>query len=365
MMCAVLVLASVSTAFRSDNASAAQITSRTLTLQANGTNGASEAGVAANHLFSFTLPTSGTLGSIKFEYCTTATGGACVAPAGIDVNTPGATLGASTGAVFTAITNVSDNEAYISRTAAAFGGGAVTARLDGVINPTAVNQSFFVRISTYASEDTTGSAIDTGTVTASTATQIELTGIMPESIIFCTGATIALTSGVPDCTTATAGTVSFNQLFSPSATATATSQMAASTNATNGYSITVAGATLASGANTIPDMDVAAASSTGVGQFGLNLVENTGPLPSPVVGSPLAPLSNTTNFKAKASTGFDTAGTFKFDGTANNTVAASDDGGAGPSDIQRYTVSYIVNVSGSQVAGTYTTTLTYVCTAIF
>ena len=51
-----------------------QITLRSLTLIGVGTNGGSKPGVAANNKFTFTVPSVGNqnLGSIKFEYCTTA-----------------------------------------------------------------------------------------------------------------------------------------------------------------------------------------------------------------------------------------------------------------------------------------------------
>lgn len=91
------------------------------------------------------------------------------------------------------------------------------------------------------STDTTGVVLHKETVAASTAEPIILDGTMPESLVFCTGETIGLTSSVPDCGTATDGAISFNQLFSPIPTATATSQMAASTNAGSGYAITVNG----------------------------------------------------------------------------------------------------------------------------
>ena len=94
---------------------------------------------------------------------------------------------------------------------------------------------------------------------------------MPESLVFCTGATISTTGGVPDCTTATAGSVNFNQLFSPTDTATATSQMVASTNAGAGYAITVNGSTLMSGTNQINGIVTAAMGIRGTSQFGLNL----------------------------------------------------------------------------------------------
>ena len=55
-------------------------------------------------------------------------------------------------------------------------------------NPSVLG-TFFVRISTFNSFDATGSPIDRGTVAASTADPIELSGVMPESLVFCTGAT--------------------------------------------------------------------------------------------------------------------------------------------------------------------------------
>jgi hypothetical protein len=186
---------------------------------------------------------------------------------------------------------------------------------------------------------------------------------MPESLVFCTGATVTTTASVPDCATATSGNISFNQLFSPTDTATATSQMAASTNAGFGYNITVAGPTLTSGANTVTAMSAAAAGVRGLSQFGLNLKANTTTTSTPAVGTEVAAASNGTNYKGQAAAGYNTADTFKF--VSGDSVANSSFGGAGGSDAQIFTASYMVNVPGSQPAGTYTTTLTYICTPTF
>lgn len=361
----VMVVATFAYSFRADNASAAQIVTRSLTLQAGATDGGSKAGGVVNHRFDFALPTAGTVGSIKFEYCTTASNGPCVLPTG--TVTTSATLGdESLSAVqgFTMV-NTTNGAPYLTRIASAITANDVAIlRLDTITNPTTVNQSFFVRISTFASTDTTGSAIDTGTVTASTAEPIVITGVMPESLIFCTGETISTTSGIPDCSTATAGAISFNQLFSPSDTATATSQMSASTNANSGYNISVSGPTLTSGSNTIPAMASAAVGVKGTGQFGMNLVLNTTATSTVAVGLNVAPVSNGTDLKANPAANYATPDTFKFT-PSGEVVASSNNGGAGPTNAQIYTSSYIVNVAGSQIAGTYTTTLTYVCTANF
>jgi hypothetical protein len=361
ILLSVLMLAAVfSTAFQWQTVSAAQLTARKLTLQAGATEGGSKPGGVVNHLFNFTVPGGGNVGSIKFLYCKTA-GGTCDMPTGLV--TTAATLGAETGATGFTMVNTTNGAPYLTRTAASITAQAVSYRLDTITNPTDTNTTFYVRITTYISIDATTGATDTGVVAASTATQIVLTGTMPESLIFCTGATIGVTSTVPDCSTATAGAISFNQLFSPADTATATSQMAASTNAGAGYVITVNGPTLTSGGNTIIAMGSATAGVRGLSQFGMNLKLNTTATSTVAVGAEIAPASNGTNFRGEATAGYNTVDTFKF--TTGDTIADSASGGAGGTDSQIYTVSYIVNVSGSQAAGTYTTTLTYICTPTF
>jgi hypothetical protein len=343
------------------SASAAQITSRSLTLQAGASAGGSKPGGVVNHFFQFTVPGGSSVGSIKFMYCTTASG-ACTMPTGLV--TTSATLNLETGITGFTMVNTTNGSPYLTRSAAAVGTNvAATFRLNTITNPTTTNYTFYVRIASYASTDTTGATTDTGTVAASTATQILLDGTMPESLVFCTGATIGLTASVPDCATATAGTISFNQLFSPIDTATATSQMAASTNAGAGYSITVNGPTLTSGSNTITGMGTAAVGVRGISQFGLNLKLNTTTTSTPAIGTEVAPAANGTNYRGQATTGYNTSDTFKF--TTGDVVADSAFGGAGGSDAQIFTIGYIVNVPGSQPAGTYTTTLTYICTPTF
>jgi hypothetical protein len=344
-----------------NTAYAAQITSRSLTLQPGTTDGGSMPGGVVKHFFAFTLPGGSNVGSIEFKYCTTASG-TCTMPTGLV--TTSATLGSESGATGFTMVNTTNGAPYLTRTAASVSAStAVTYQLATVTNPSATNQTFFVRLSTFAATNATGGTTDTGTVAASTATQIVLSGTMPESLVFCTGGTVGTTSSVPDCSTATSGSVSFNQLFSPTDTATATSQMAASTNAGFGYSITVAGPTLTSGANTVTAMGSATTGVRGTSQFGLNLKANTVTTSTPAVGTEIAAASNGTNYKGQAAAGYNTVDNFKF--VSGDSVANSANGGAGGSDAQIYTVAYVANVPGSQPAGTYTSTLTYICTPTF
>lgn len=357
---ALLLFTSVASVYRIDNAFAAQITDRTLTLQTGGGgDGGSMPGGTVDHKFDFDVPTTGTaIGSIKFEYCDTAQVTACSTPTGMDASSVslGAQSGGATGFTIGNGTNApapTANVVYLTRASASNPTQATLSyTLDDVDNPTTANYTFFVRISTYTASDGTGTAIDTGSVAASTANQIDFTGIMPETLIFCTGATVDVT-----CQTITTDTIDFG-LFSPTATVSATSEMAASTNGETGYVITVSGATLTSGSNTISAIGgTAAASSIGSGQFGLNLVDNA----TPNIGSDVTPAFDSGDYLGQPSSEYDTADSFAFNAAATQTVASS----SGPSAAQEYTVSYIVNVAGNQPPGVYTTTLTYICTPTY
>jgi hypothetical protein len=340
---------------------------------AGATDGGSLPNGIVNHKFSFNMVGTPTIGSIKFEYCTIATVEACVAPTGMTGSdgTTNATLGSEAGSAVTgfAMGTRTANSFILTRTAAAVSSNAlVVLQANNIKNPSTANYTFFVRITTYSGTDGATGPVDTGTVAASTANPIQLSGVMPESLIFCTGATINAPAGIPDCSTATAGNVQFNQLFSPSDTATASSQMAASTNALFGYAITVNGPLLTSGSSTIPALapltaDTPVVPTRGISQFGMNLRANTIATSTTPVGADVNQSPNGNDLRGQPTTNYSTVDSFKY--VSGDTIARSDNGGAGPTNAQLYTASYIVNVAGNQLAGTYTTTLTYICTPTF
>jgi hypothetical protein len=117
-------------------------------------------------------------------------------------------------------------------------------------------------------------------------------------------------------------------------------------------------------------MTSATTSAVGTGQFGLNLVLDTAanaasPAPSPL-SADVTPSGGTFE-KGEPLAGFDTGGNaataqYKFNDTGTNNVADSQSAATDP---QIFTATYLVNVAGHQAAGTYTTTLTYICTATF
>lgn len=379
-----LLLASVMQIVFSQSASALQITTRSLTLQRDVINSGTSQGSAPGggalpnngvvaHKFDFTMPANASsFQSIMFQYCTTAAdvgASVCVMPTGLV--TTSATLELESGITGGTMVNTTNGSPYLTFAAAQTIAAStpVSYTLGVITNPSTANQTFFVRVIAYSASNATGTVINNGTVAASTALAIQLDGIMPESLVFCTGATITPVGTVPDCSTASTGIIHFNQLFSPTSTAWATSQMAASTNAGGGYAISVNGPTLTSGANTITAMGTPGQSTFGVSQFGMNLVQNIGTeytnAPAVTSSANIFPTSNTTNLRGQPfpTASYGTAGTFKF--TNGDTVANSGNASLGASDGQIYTVSYIANVPGSQAAGTYSTTLLYICTPTF
>jgi len=122
--------------------------------------------------------------------------------------------------------------------------------------------------------------------------------------------------------------------------------LAASTNATNGYVLTVKGATLT---HTNPSFSITAiggtnsSSSPGNEQFGLNMTATGG---SGTVTSPYV------------EAGYAYAGTAT---TTSQVASASSGDGA----TTTYSVVYIANIASNTEAGSYTTALTYVATANF
>lgn len=303
--------------------------------------GSSGQGVSTTYTIDATTATTASIGSIGFQFCTTATG-ACVTPTGLI--TTGASVTAQNPGGFT-IVNTTNGAPYLTRAAASINAGTATSyTFTGITNPNTANQGYNVRITTYTGSDGATGAVDTGNVALSTAQPVQLTGVTPEILVFCVG-----TSITGNCTTASGSTIDFGD-FSPTSTNSGTSVMQAQTNASSGYVITVNGTTLASGVNTIPALSSSSASVIGTSQFGLNLRANT----TPAVG---ADPSGTGSGVADGN--YNTPNQYQFDsGDAVGSAAA-------PTNANTFTSSYIVNIGGAQAAGVYTATMTYICTASF
>jgi len=328
-------------------ASAAQITARKLTLS---TSSPASSAATTTYTFNFTVPSATVIKSAEAVICTTASG-ACSTPTGFSnssstLASQPTNLGDASGWT---VSTATAGKLRLSKTGnSAAPTGSQTVVFGNVQNPTTTNTTFFARINTY-SDDSWTTGIDSGVVAASTATQIDLTGTMDESLTFCTGTSIT----GQNCGTVSGSSIDFGT-FSSSSTSSGTSVMAASTNGISGYSITINGTTLTcgtcSGSPTIAALSSQTASSTGTAQFGTNLVDNA----TPNVGANV-----TGTGTATATANYGTADQFRF--VTGDSVASA----AAATNANTFTVSYIVNVPGSQAAGTYTATMTYICTATF
>lgn len=309
-------------------ASAAQITGRSVII------GNSAAGATTSYTFNFTVPSATVLQSAAFAACTTASG-VCSTPAGFSASTSTLTaqptnLGDATGWTVNTASAGSLRLSKSGNVAAPVGSQIVS--FSNVVNPSATNATFFIRMTTYSDAAWT-IPVDDGTVAASTAGQITVTASVDETLTF----------------TLASATVPLGSLTT-SATGSGTSSMTASTNATNGYSITVAGTTLTSGANTITALASPTASSTNAKQFGINLMGNS----TPAVGSAVSGSGS-----GVPAAGYNTADLFKF--VSGDTVASA----TAPTNSNTFTTSYIANIDGVTPPGNYSTVLTYVATANF
>ena len=325
-------------------ASAAQLTARKLTLS---TSAPTASAATTTYTFDFTTGTTATFQSFQAQICTTASG-TCTTPTGF-ANSSSTFTSSTLSGTWTVNTSTAGSiRATASGASSTTSGTAKQIVFGNVQNPTTTNTTFFARITLFSDTAYTTS-VDTGTVAASTATQISLTGTMDETLTFCTGTSITGTN----CGTVAGSSVDFGT-FSSSSTSSGTSVMAASTNGVGGYSITINGATLTcgtcSGSPTIAALATQTASSTGTAQFGANLRDNA----TPNVGSDPSGSGSGTY-----TSNYGTADSYRF--VTGDSVASA----SGATNANTFTVSYIVNVPAAQAAGTYTATMTYIATATF
>lgn len=318
---------------------AGEITDRSVTISSSA---AGESGV--NHSFNISVPSSTAIQSFSAKACTTASD-SCTTPSGFDAGSASLLsqptgFGDSSG--WSADTSDPGSIRMQNSTNMTSPGPSQSVTFDGVTNPSDTNTTYFLRITTY-SDDSYTNEIDNGVVTASTAEQVHLTSYVPPILTLCVGVSIPT-----DCSSAKGNSIDLGK-FSPGSTSSGTSQMRASTNAINGYVITVNGSTLSSGSNTIDRLATPTASRIGVSQFGMNLRDNV----NPDVGS------DPTSSGGGTTADYNTVDEFTFND--GDVIAKT----AGPTNFNTYTSSYITNIESQQAAGNYTTTLTYIITATF
>jgi len=307
----------------------------------------SDSAAATSHVkyvVTFTMPGITTIGSIRIQFCsnTSLVDDSCIAPTGFDDSDTAISLQTNAGAF--SISNAStSNELLLTRPPTIEPSSTVSFTFDDITNPASVG-SYFSRIYVYPSSDGSGPATYANGLAFAISRAVGINAEVPPYIKFCLGESITNY----DCSTATEPFSDLGDL-SPTVTSAAQSQMVIASNAQNGYSMWVMGATMMSGGNVINAMNGGTAVK-GVSQFGLNLAANT----TPVIGqNPNGPGSGgvTANYSQQNH--------FRF--VTGDTLAST----LLPDDDRKYTVSYIVNIPSGTPGGVYSTTLTYVCLANF
>lgn len=333
------LLIAVAPVFFYDKTSAADLLSRQIEISDSTVN------AIVTNTFSFTLQTAASLGSIEFEYCTNSpqVGDVCTAPAGLSLSS--ATLTGQTGETgFSIHASSTVNRLILTRIPSPnLSSQPVTYQFSNITNPSTPNETTYVRISTFASNDASGTRTDSGGVAFATTNRLSVQGFVPPYLTFCVGITVSL-----DCTAAAGDFISLGELSKTSPNYS-TSQFAGATNDPGGYSVFLNGTTMSSGTNIINPLGSPQPSSPGSSQFGINLVANSNPGvgQNPAGAGTLAPQG-----------GYSNTNQFKF---VNETIASS----PLPTNPNILTVSYLVNVPTGQTPGIYAATLTYIATAAF
>jgi hypothetical protein len=306
--------------------------------------GSAQPSAVTSHSFQFDIPSTDVVGSIVLEYCNSPVFDIpCVAPTGLDLSA--ATLTNQSGNTGFSIdgANSTANKIVLTRAPVP---GIVTSNsyvFNNVTNPSVLG-SVFIRLSDYSSIDGSGTFIDKGAVAYAVQTSFLVGAYVPPFLKLCVGVNVT-----PNCSSATGNNIDLGILSSSRASA-GQSQFSTATNDPAGYVIYALGETMTSGNNIIPALNTPRASFPGTPQFGINLRANLIPAvgQDPFGVGTGAPTPN-----------YNIPNRFVFN--SGDSIALSNI----PSDYNRMTVSYLVNIQSKQPPGIYATTLTYVATVQF
>lgn len=322
------------------HAAAAVLTNRSITIPTAITN------ATTSHQYHFNYVSANSVGSVVFEYCDNSPimTEPCNAPAGLNV--ANVILGSQSGQTGFIINtgNTTASRIVISRPPLSVVPGAAGYTFNNAVNASTPNKTIFVRISSHATTDGSGTAIDQGAVAFILTSSLAVSAFIPPYLALCAGVNIA-----GNCSSTTGQGISLGMLSSAQANV-GTTQVAAATNDVSGYTLSVLGSTMTSGSNIIPALTNPGVSVAGTGQFGINLRANT----SPAVGQD--PAGNGT---ATPTLPYGQVNMFTYN--SGDIIASS----PLSTDFNIFTVAYLVNVPATQPPGVYSTTLTFVAIASF
>jgi hypothetical protein len=304
-----------------------------------------EPGEISSYTISFRYMSPAAIGSVDMLFCVDPIPyHPCVAPAGLDVSQ--ATLVDQIGETGFSILSQTTNHIILTRTPSVVTNPSSSYVLGNIANPTDPTKSFSIRLKSHTSTDASGSQIDFGSIKGQVAPAILIETQVPPVLIFCVAEQVAM-----DCSSTNENYYANMGYLDPESTLVAQSQMAVGTNATAGFAITVNGAPMSSGINTIESLAGPTESLPGNNQFGINLVANT----APEVGQ------DPENMSANVflSPDYGTPDMYKY--APGDILAHS----TSPSLMRKFTASYIVNTRADLRPGVYTTTVTYVASGRF
>lgn len=298
------------------------------------------------HRIGFTITDfSQPIGSIRVQYCGNSPiiGDACDPPDGLNAGDVSIELQVGESG-FLVHGDSDDNNVILSRSPAMATQPNLRYVLADIENPSALG-TFYARVFTYPTDDGSGPYIQAGGIALSTNIDVNIESEVPPYLTFCSAIEIP---GL-DCAEANGFFVDLGE-FSEVSSTTTSSQFLVATNAANGFTTRINGSTLTSGNNVIPALESPSAVQPGISQFGINLRNNT----APNVGSnPTGPGT------ATPTANYNSQNQFMF---ANNSVIVSS---ALPSDIRKFTISYVANINENQAPGVYTTTMSFITLANF
>src|SRR3989344_5379630 len=217
------------------------------------------------------------------------------------------------------------------------GAAAIAASDKVIITYNSTNSTNASSATSYAIA-VSGTFGDTGTITVNILSddQVAVTATVSQSLTF------SISDNTIEFGTLSASAAQYADNSAGDASEVEAHTLIVGTNASNGYTMTLNGATLTSGANTITAIGSSnTASSAGTEQFGLRMTASGG---SGAVTAPYA------------------AAGFAFDSAAFPDQVAS---ASGASTNTTYSARYLANITSSTEAGSYSATLTYVATANF
>lgn len=308
-----------------------------------------KASTASNHDITFTTPTGVTSGqTIILTWDNSTSVNASLDYTDIDLLDDGVNLtlaGTPSGSTWGVVRTSSTVITFTNGTTAVAAGSVIRIK----IGTNATSGSTGTRQITNGSAGTTtltisGSFGDSGTIS---------TPIISDDVV-----NISATVGQTISFSVSDNTIGFGTLSSSNAryatgdtngttSDTVAHTLAVATNAANGYTITLQGATLTSGLNTIDAIGATSASSSaGTEQFGIYATKSGG-----VNGTITARYSDNATPK------------FAYNATSSTTDTLAS--GSSATATETYSLHYIANISATTEAGSYSTNITYVGTGNF